>query len=169
MPLVQSWTNQDIELFHGTIVQYAQDVVESGVDVSRSRPDCDFGRGFYCTTSLKQAKEWALLKAARRSGPPSVVGITVPRQEIAALRFLAFVRGERDAMDFWSLVQFFRGGNAISAGIAISSMFPYDVVFGPVALWRSQQPMPRADQVSFHTPAAQQLLNSLAKRRIISI
>lgn len=167
MPLVQSWTNQDIELFHGTTVQSAQTICEAGVDVSRSRPDCDFGTGFYCTTSLQQAQERAEQKAAPTWQSPAVVRIILPRKDIAALNVLAFVRGEREALDFWSLVHFFRDGNARLAPALIGSLFPYDVVFGPVALWRSKQPMPLADQVSFHTPAAQQLLNSASTRSII--
>jgi hypothetical protein len=167
MPLALSWTNQDIELFHGTIVRHAEEINSSGVDVNRSRPDCDFGTGFYCTTSLEQAQARAEQKAAATRQLPAVVGIILRRNDIAALNILAFVRGEREATDFWSLVHFFRDGNARRAGVSIGPLFPYDVVFGPVALWRSKRPMPFADQVSFHTQAAQQLLNLASTRSII--
>ena len=166
---VPSWNNRDIELFHGTILPYAEDIVGVGIDVSKSRPDCDFGVGFYCTTNERQAREWAYSKAARKVQPPAVVRLTLARPGIASLNFLAFVRGEREALDFWSPIHFFRSGGFLTNGANMSTLFPYDIVFGPVALWKSQQPMPRADQVSFHTVAAQQLLNFTATRSIISI
>ena len=163
------WSNPDLELFHGTTVSSAQQIMTLGVDVTRSRPDCDFGTGFYCTTVERLARARASDRASIRNEAPSVIKLSVPRMGLAALSGLSFVRGEREARDFWSLVHFFRNGLAQTSGVGLATLFPYDVVFGPIVLWRSQQPMPRSDQVSFHTPAAEDLLNLGSNRSIMSL
>jgi hypothetical protein len=166
---VPQWSNQDLDLFHGTILSHAQTIIQSGVDVTKSRSDCDFGTGFYCTTAERLARRRALDKSAAIGQPPAIVHLKVPRSLLANLSTLSFVRGERDALDFWSVVHFFRNGAAQLTGITLATLFPYDVAFGPIVLWKTQQPMSRSDQVSFHTEAAQQLLNSIATRSIISV
>ena len=60
-----------IKLFHGTIYVAAMDIVNNGVDIFRSRPDGDFGYGFYATTKKEQAWDWADSK--EEDGVPAVV------------------------------------------------------------------------------------------------
>jgi hypothetical protein len=100
---------------------------------------------------------------------PAIVEFAVPRLELATLASVSFVRGERDATDFWSLVHFFRNGEALAPGVDLAALFPFDIAFGPIALWKTQRPMPRSDQMSFHSLAAQELLNLRSSRRILSI
>jgi hypothetical protein len=166
---VRPWSNPDLELFHGTTLGAAGVIIDSGVDVRRSRPDCDFGVGFYCTTVERIARRRAVDKAGVKQEEPAIVHLSVPRTDLAALSSLSFVRGERDALDFWSLVHFFRNGQAQRPGVDLAALFPYDVVYGPIVLWRTQQPMKGSDQVSFHTRAAQELLNLSSTRRMITV
>jgi hypothetical protein len=156
---VAPWTNQDLVLFHGTLNIHVLAIL-AGVNVSLGRPNTDFGQGFYTTTSLLQAKAWAWQLAVRRPGTlPAVIQLTVGRDALAGLDSVWFVRGGWDADDFWSLVHHCRstGGNharAVKTGW-------YDVAVGPVAAsWRQRLSIFDADQISFHTLAAQAVLNA---------
>lgn len=53
------WNNPEIVLYHGTLQEHTQTIRANGVDTSLGRPNTDFGRGFYTTTRLAQAEEWA--------------------------------------------------------------------------------------------------------------
>jgi len=70
------WTNQDIILYHGTTRNRAQQIQESGANPMLGRERTDFGRGFYTTTSYRQACSWAVNVAARVSAAPAIVTIT---------------------------------------------------------------------------------------------
>lgn len=43
------WTNQDIDLFHGTLEVHVPAIM-AGINVSAGKATADFGRGFYTTT-----------------------------------------------------------------------------------------------------------------------
>ena len=58
-----------VKLFHGTDKVSAMSIVSNGADIFRSRPDGDFGYGFYATTKREQAWDWADSK----EGVPAVV------------------------------------------------------------------------------------------------
>lgn len=150
------WTNPAIVLFHGTTQNHVAAII-AGVNVGVGRNACDFGQGFYTTTSLIQARRWAKLLAARNGQQPAVIRFSVDRNALAALEFMAFVRKDRHASDFWSLVRHCRLGHGHSRAGGAN----YDVVIGPVAKqWRFQQVAFRDyDQLSFHTNAAANLLN----------
>lgn len=161
------WSNQDLLLFHGTTIHAARNIVAEGVDVAIGKPDRDFGRGFYCTSSEVQAREWADIKAARSSEAAAVVRFEMPRQVLGELRALVFIRATANAADFWSFVQFCRSGGVAHGKVSGS---PYDVVYGPVALnWFTSafKIKQDSDQISFHTTAAQRALNLNAGRSIL--
>ena len=154
------WTNPGIVLFHGT-VRSAVPSILAGVDIRKGDPETDFGRGFYTTTLERQAREWAVDKSVGLLGksPPAVIRLTVDRIRLAELESLAFVRGARDAVDYWSFVSTCRKGQPHRAG---SSSY-YDVVYGPVAI-RWEEPaisevFSGFDQIGFHTSNAEHLLN----------
>ena len=48
-----------LELFHGTIKRFAEDIANNGIDVSKSRDKLDFGKGFYLTNIKYFAERWA--------------------------------------------------------------------------------------------------------------
>ena len=92
------WKNPELVLIHGTTADAVISIRQS-VNANHGRGSCDFGPGFYTTTSVTQAHRWAALKAARLNATPAVVQFSVNRFELAKLNILAFVRGDPDAAD----------------------------------------------------------------------
>ena len=158
------WTNQALSAFHGTILRHAEAILTDGVTIDIGRATTDFGRGFYATTLERQARAWAYQLSLRSAGQagssPTVVRFDLSRDDLAGMESLAFVRGAYDADDFWSLVFSCRnGGNHGRPALGW-----YDLVIGPVAApWRRREALPDADQMSFHTPLAEGMLNSCRK------
>jgi hypothetical protein len=169
IPAIPQWTNQALPLYHGT-VDFHVDAIMAGVDLGYPliRANSDFGRGFYTTSSLRQAEGFALRKAQKLECAPAVIAFFVNRNQLARLDSLVFVRGRYDAVDFWSFVRFCRsGGNSHLSGNSAKQGF-YDVVYGPVAaLWQRRRTISGGDQASFHTNAAVGLLNQSAPQRIL--
>ncbi len=58
-----------MKLYHGSTVTVKRPNVQKG------RKATDFGRGFYTTTNLEQAKKWALLKKNREQSDRAVVSV----------------------------------------------------------------------------------------------
>ena len=163
--LPAEWTNQDIVLYHGTVLQFVKEI-EAGVRVALGKPRRDFGPGFYTTTRRIQAYAWATRIAASKSAEPAVIQITVARDALADLEAMSFVGGDLEADDYWSLVRHCRGG-ALSHG-RVGRQQNYDVIYGPLsANWRYRLSFASADQVSFHTEHAEAVLNRSARERII--
>jgi hypothetical protein len=79
-------------------------IVELGADVSRSRPNLDFGKGFYTTTRRLQAETLADLRGHEAREPSGIVKLTLSRTIVKNLRSLSFVQGQADAIDYWSFV-----------------------------------------------------------------
>ena len=154
-----TWNNQKLVLYHGTIDSEAAGIVTQ-VDISKGRKYTDFGRGFYTTTILRQAKSWAWTRSQRKPGSkPAVVCLEIERDALAELQSLWFVCGSFDSDDFWSLIFHCRSGKG-PHGRTAHTIPEYDVVIGPAASsWKQRLAIHDADQVSFHTPAAEKLLN----------
>lgn len=75
--------------------------------------------------------------------------------------------GHFDASDFWSFVRHCRGG-APDHGRPDGTY--HDVVMGPLVgscRWKQMMAMHDADQISFHTPRAEALLNRCLRRQVI--
>jgi len=168
------WTNQAMTVYHGTTLTYAQEIEAGNISVARGKLHRDFGRGFYTTTVYRRARRWANIKAKETPDDPNprVVEIILRREDLAALGYLAFVNGSRSASDLWSFIHYCRKGATDHGRIALSAsgerMSYYDVVFGPIAAdWERKIAMQDADQISFHTEKAEQVLNSASTRRII--
>lgn len=160
-----SWNNQEITLYHGTLHQSAQSILQNGVSlVYATNPDVDFGLGFYTTTLKRQAEAWAsrMVNTAKAQNPSvraGVVEFTVSRDSLARLDGLWFVRGDFNADDFWSLIFHCRSLNK-GHGRSVNNGW-YDVVVGPVAaFWQQRVALQGYDQVSFHTSGAITALNS---------
>lgn len=161
-----AWSNGPVELFHGTdsgsLAAYGP--LTSGAPLPRPfpislrlcRPFTDFGQGFYTTTSLHQAKEWANARARRATRSPRgsaaiavVLAFTVDRDWLASLESLMFVR---PIQDYWDFVTACRTGLAPHGRATLSGL--YDVVYGPVTIWPQRLLILDCDQISFHTPGA---------------
>ena len=90
------------------------------------------------------------------------------RISLSRLESLAFVLGDFDNEDYWSLVHHCRSSTIRNLK---HHLHPdpgrqgwYDTIIGPVAaFWQQRVAMPDADQISFHTTAAADLLNGLIR------
>ena len=143
--------NDFITFYHGTTRQAAQTIRANGIDLSRQRPDSDFGRGFYVTTELQQAQEWARHKAG--SAFAEVLEFKVPAASFYSLKGLNFFRSI--STSFLRFVHYFRSGG--------SHMHSYDHVTGPLLgnpdyfLWANTAEV-FGQQTSFHTQRAIDML-----------
>jgi hypothetical protein len=153
------WDGATVTLYHGTLESSVTSIV-SEVDLRHAHPYQDLGRGFYTTTSLRQATLWAFALARRLGGPGdiAVVAFEVALEDLARLESLAFVRGEYEAAHFWSLVWRCRQHDTHHGRSARGGW--YDLVAGPVAAdWTQRETFRDYDQISFHTDAATSVLN----------
>jgi Protein of unknown function (DUF3990) len=166
--------SQYIRLYHGCTSHDANNIQTHGIDLTLCRTDTDFGRGFYTTTVLYQARQWAWNRfydpAVTRIRPnqPVVLKFLVNRYHLADLYFISFVLGGRTNRDFWSLVQHCRHRVPGTIKDHRGPVYQpdgtrwYDVACGPVAaLWRQRYAMQDADQVSFHTAGGVRVLQRL--------
>lgn len=96
------WTNGPLVLYHGCDHLSAASIMtpvlpnQHGIHLAQSRALTDFGRGFYTTTSLQQARNWANSRCRRRLRTHSpwlaiVLSFSVDRNQLAALQTLCFV------------------------------------------------------------------------------
>lgn len=97
---------------------------------------------------------------------PVVLRFRVTRHELGELTWIGFVLADPWQHGFWSLVQHCRQSTPAAINdhrgpIALPDGASwYDVGCGPVAAkWEQKFAMQNADQVSFHTPRAVDLLN----------
>ena len=162
------WVNGNLKVYHGTDTQaltaYGElkpgvTIGRFAVDLSICRAATDFGRCFYTTTSLHQAKEWAnarIRRVAISAGSGLNVGLVLQfdlnRDWLATLETLVFVRATQD---FWDFVAHCRAGLAVhNRSLPRSPHDPYDVVYGLVTIWPSRLLIQDCDQISFHTDRA---------------
>ena len=54
-----------MEVYHGTILNFALNIEENGIDLTKSNEYLDFGRGFYVTPDKKMAENMAKRVAVR--------------------------------------------------------------------------------------------------------
>ena len=156
-----AWQNDDLILFHGCSNLSLRPQNVQGIIVNAlphginpraggaKRPD--FGLGFYTTTWLRQAKNWANLRVHKVSRKHSnavavVLQFTMKRDHLAQLEDLVFFTDK-------GVVGYCRAGGAPHAPALIRQQ-PYDVVYGPVSLVGQTHTINNSDQVSFHTDLA---------------
>ncbi len=155
-------------LWHGC-THLDSEGVGAGIDLTRSRTNLDFGRGFYTTTLRRQAVHWAVRRfdsrfVAKLNNWPVVLRFTVRRAELAELKSMSFVLAAYEHEDYWSLVQHCRRSRAGKVNDHLGPVSDdghwYDAVSGPVvADWRQRAALIGMDQVSFHTQSAVALLD----------
>jgi hypothetical protein len=144
----------------------------TGIELKYSKFDLDFGRGFYTTTVERQARQWAWIRfydpkyTRTTANQPVVLRFRVSRKELGRLMSLHFVLGDYGNEDFWSLAQHCRQSVQGPPPVINDHKGPnagwYDLVTGPVAaFWQQRVAMDDADQVSFHTKNATDILNRL--------
>jgi Protein of unknown function (DUF3990) len=154
------WLNKNLFVYHGTDSgSIAAATIATGailpfaVNLALCRPNTDFGQGFYVTTRLHQAQQWANTRVISLPNPSLfavVIRFELDRNWLASLQTLGFVRPTRD---FWDLVTDCRQGFPPHQRVP-PNQTPYDLVFGPVTLWPQTLIINDCDQLSFHTRRA---------------
>lgn len=179
------WTTAgDRTIYHGTLYPHAITIVggtnifskqtapAQGINLALCSHFTDFGRGFYTTTNLHQAKQWANdrcqpWKRPNRNKIAAVLAFDVSWDALADLSTLAFVwEGAPRTSGYWTLVGHCRAGRPNrQTTVANPSGGPFDVVYGPVSLWSQYLVLAQCDQISFHTDPA---LSALRNGRILA-
>lgn len=104
-------------LYHGSI----QEVKEP--ELLKAKRTLDFGEGFYTTSDLKQATDWAKRKASIYKQDKSYVTVyEIDDSEFEKMNILKFEKADETWLDF---VSNSRKGKDIDES--------YDVIYGPVA------------------------------------
>lgn len=162
------WSNGSLVLYHGTTNIAASAIIEQSgsgfhsIDLSLCSPNADFGQGFYLTTVLIQAEDWADRKY--RNSPRKTKEITnavvlkfeIDRNHLASLLSLCFVTDSSNS-DYRDFVEHCR--NQVGTHLLYGSR-NYDIVFGPVTLWPQRLVIKDADQMSFHTETSLKILST---------
>jgi hypothetical protein len=167
-----AWANDDMVLYHGCSDQSLHPNDPDGIVVSggphninpqagAARPD--FGPGFYTTSWLHQAKNWANVRAAKlRKRHPNakavVLKMQVSRNRFAELESLVFAS---DHDNYYPFIAYCRQGLVPHAAPHLRGR-PYDVVAGPVSISMQSMVIAQADQISFHTAKAVEALVGLS-------
>jgi len=116
-------------LYHGTNEPF------EAIDLSRSKPNKDFGRGFYLSADKEQAIEMAKAKVDQLEyGTPTVMAYEMDELRISDLKVLRFDAYSED----WAKFILLNRNNASG-----KPAHDYDIVIGPIAndrvgvqLWR---------------------------------
>lgn len=109
-----------MRLYHGS----TEEIVE--IDFGRSKPNKDFGRGFYLSADAEQAKQLAEYKAFQMSASPvvNVFEFEEGKQYDGSLNVLRFDGYTKEWADF-----VFSNRSSATG----DSVHGYDVVIGPIA------------------------------------
>jgi Protein of unknown function (DUF3990) len=145
------WSNGPLVVYHGTDSLSANNIRLNGIQPRYFVAKTDFGAGFYVTTSLHQAKNWANEKVRTQgSGAYSaeVLEYNLQRSSITNLEHLTFVT---DTQDYYDLVDYCWNAQ-INHGATRSK--PYDVIYGPVSLHPQVLVIANCDQIYFCDPAS---------------
>lgn len=159
--------------YHGTNLDFAEKMERGpeNVDLSKCSIYTDFGRGFYVTTNLHQAKNWANYRVRPQGGvdPSNVAAVLsfelTADNDLSNLTQLSIVwEGQDNSSTFWSFVDNCRNGGSHQHA---SHRDGYDMVCGPVSLWPQFLAIANADQYSFHSTRAINIING-ANRAIVA-
>lgn len=109
-----------IKLYHGSTID-----IET-IDLQMSRPNKDFGRGFYLSDNLQQAFRMAEFKALIEGGSPVLNTYAFDEETLTSgeLRVLVFEGYTHE----WAVFIFLNCNNPGQAPV-----HDYDIVYGPIA------------------------------------
>jgi hypothetical protein len=118
-------------------VSHGKPVKGFSVDFAELRSTTDFGRGFYLTSCLEQAEDWANQLAFRRRRAKKtrqdkslVLRFEIDRDDLAKLDYLVFLLPNSD---FKRFIGHCRQGSDNHCRNSTDNFF--DVVFGPLTLY----------------------------------
>lgn len=106
-------------LYHGTNIDF------DTIDISKSTPYKDFGRGFYLTDIRSQAEEMAIKKSTLFKGNPIIQAYEFDEQWLSSpeLKVMMFHAPTRDWAEF-----IFKNRSR-----TVNFHHDYDIVYGPIA------------------------------------
>lgn len=109
-----------IRLYHGSTIDIVQ------IDLAKSRPNKDFGRGFYLSADYQQAWRMGEFKALTEGGKPVMNTYLFDEHLLTSgeLRVLTFEGYTREWAEF-----IFLNRNSRQS----ESVHDYDIVYGPIA------------------------------------
>ena len=106
-------------LYHGTNVDFDR------IDLLKSKPNKDFGRGFYLSANYDQAKDMAETKVEQLEyGSPIVLQYEVSEEDIEKLQVLRFDSYSEE----WAKFILANRNNS-----SAKPVHDYDIVIGPIA------------------------------------
>ena len=106
-------------LYHGTNADFGE------IDLSKSKPNKDFGQGFYLSREYAQAMDMAKIKVEQlESGTPTVLTFEAADEAMAGLRVLRF----DDYSEEWAKFILLNRNND-----SPEPAHDYDIVIGPIA------------------------------------
>jgi hypothetical protein len=106
-------------LYHGTNADFGE------IDLRKSKPNKDFGQGFYLSREYAQAMDMAKTKVAQlESGMPTVLTFEADDKAMDELKVLRF----DDYTEEWAKFILLNRNNASS-----EPAHDYDIVIGPIA------------------------------------
>ena len=106
-------------LYHGT------NVVFDEIDITKSKPNKDFGQGFYLSREYTQAMDMAKIKVEQlESGVPTVITFEADENKMLSLKVLRF----DDYSEEWAKFILLNRNNA-----SRQPAHDYDIVIGPIA------------------------------------
>ena len=108
-----------MKLYHGTNIDFDK------IDISKSKPNKDFGCGFYLSADFEQAKNMANIKFEQmETGKPLVQEYSIDEIEMKKLKCLIF----DDYTEEWAKFILLNRNNPLSV-----PTHDYDIVIGPIA------------------------------------
>ena len=108
-----------MKLYHGTNTDF------NHIDIDKSKPNKDFGRGFYLSADYKQAQNMANIKFEQLgTGTPLVQEYFVDEKDIQKLKCLMF----DDYTEEWAKFILLNRNNPLT-----TPAHDYDIVIGPIA------------------------------------
>ncbi len=118
-----------MKLFHGTNIDFAE------INLAKSKPNKDFGKGFYMSADHKQAEDMARIKTEQLEfGSPLVQTYEISDDSLSELNVLRFDEYSEE----WAKFILLNRNNPLP-----NPVHDYDVVIGPIAddkvglqLWR---------------------------------
>ena len=106
-------------LYHGTNVDFET------IDLSKSKPNKDFGQGFYLSADYNQAMDMAKTKIEQlETGTPIVLAFEVDEQQMTKLKIQRYSEYSED----WAKFILLNRRNSTH-----KPLHDYDIVIGPIA------------------------------------
>ena len=106
-------------LYHGTNVDFET------IDLSKSKPNKDFGQGFYLSADYNQAMDMAKTKVEQlETGTPIVLAFEVDEQQMTKLKIQHYSEYSED----WAKFILLNRRNSTH-----NPVHDYDIVIGPIA------------------------------------